>query len=117
MSCPIWGAFTLRRRWPASFSSRAATVGWSPMDHNSPWGNGIVQAGQDCDVTVSVTGAAELAAPGSADPFNTQPYTGQCHHTYYGRLQAVLRAGNTPGAVHVTVTAGTMQQELSLCVQ
>lgn len=78
---------------------------------------GIVQAGQDWEVTVTVTGAAELAALGNADPFNTQPYTGQSHRTYYGRLQAVLRAGTTPGTVCVTVTAGDCRQELALTVK
>lgn len=67
---------------------------------------GIVKASEDRSVTVSVEGAGSLAGFGSADPFNEEAYTGNVHRTYYGRVQAVIRAGCQPGEVAVSVTAG-----------
>lgn len=61
---------------------------------------------EDRSVTVSVEGAGSLAGFGSADPFNEEAYTGNVHRTYYGRVQAVIRAGCQPGEVAVSVTAG-----------
>ena len=78
--------------------------------------DGIVRTSCDCDVCVEVQGAAALAGLGSADPFNTQPYTGQTHRTYYGRLQAVVRAGFEAGTVQVRITAGAQCRTLTLKV-
>lgn len=65
--------------------------------------NGIVKSASDRTFTVRVSGEAELAAIGSADPFSEIPYTGTCHKTYYGRGQAVLRSGFVPGIAHLSV--------------
>lgn len=78
--------------------------------------SGIVQASPDREVTVAVSGAATLAGLGSADPFNSQPYTAQSHRTYYGRLQAVIRAGVQSGPVEVDIASGELHQHLTLNV-
>lgn len=67
---------------------------------------GIVKASEDRAVTVSVEGAGSLAGFGSAAPFNEEAYTGTVHRTYYGRVQAVVRAGCQPGEISVSVEAG-----------
>lgn len=60
---------------------------------------------EDRSVTVSVEGAGSLAGFGSADPFNEEAYTGNVHRTYYGRVQAVIRAGYRSGEIAVSAAA------------
>ena len=66
---------------------------------------GTVKASEDRTVTVTVEGPGSLAGFGSADPFNEESYLGNTHRTYYGRAQAVIRAGRQPGRLTVSVEA------------
>lgn len=63
--------------------------------------NGIVEFNADRKLSVSVNGG-ELLGFGSANPCTEENYVDGAFTTYYGRAQAIVRAGNL-GAVTVTV--------------
>ena len=68
--------------------------------------NGIVESNADCEILLSVDGG-ELLAFGSANPrteesFNTGRYT-----TYYGRAQAVIKAG-LPGKLVIKAASAEL---------
>lgn len=56
-------------------------------------------------VTVTVTGAGTLAALGTGDLASADGYTGPERALHQGRALAVVRTGDRPGRITVTVTA------------
>ena len=71
---------------------------------------GELQPSVEKMITVSVEGeGAELAAVGSARTRTAEVFHNGCHSTHFGRAQAILRAGQTPGPVRVTVSAEGLQ--------
>ena len=68
-------------------------------------GAGIIKALPERELTIHVDGAATLQGFGSADPVTEESYCDNVHHTYHGRALAVLRSGENPGPVAVTVRA------------
>ncbi len=71
--------------------------------------NGIVEAGDDRKVRLTVSGAGTLAGFGSAAPCTEERFTDGLHTTYYGRALAVVRAGyGQPGEIRVTAEADGM---------
>jgi len=79
---------------------------------------GVVHAAADRDVAVTVDGeSAVLAAVGSANPRPARLYDSEVTETWYGRALAVVRAGQRPGEVTVTVKSeGADPVRLSLAI-
>ena len=71
--------------------------------------DGITKSSEDTAVTVEVSGAGELLALGSAKPNMGENFFSNTHTTYYGKALAVVRAGDAPGGITVTVRADGMQ--------
>lgn len=66
---------------------------------------GELKPAKDVSVTVKTDGeGAELAALGSARTRTAEVFQSNHHLTHFGRAQAILRAGVTPGKVTVTVS-------------
>ena len=73
----------------------------------------------DADVllTAKADGAAELLGFGSGNPFTDENYTAGRFTSWQGKTLAVLRAGNQPGEVRLTVSAeGLASSEIVLPV-
>ncbi len=70
---------------------------------------GTVKLLPEHEVQIKVEGAAALQGFGSAYHKNEEKFDQTHHSTYLGRLQAVLRSGEKPGPVKVTLTADGMQ--------
>lgn len=66
--------------------------------------DGVVGVDRDLEVTVSVTGAGELAALGSSRGRTTESFAGPSRLTHDGRALAVVRATGS-GEITVTVAA------------
>ncbi len=66
--------------------------------------NGLVADGVDTELTVSVSGAGELAGLGSGDPKPIHGYAGDTARTFHGRALAILRR---TGAGEIAMTAST----------
>lgn len=66
---------------------------------------GVWQPWAEPRVAVTVDGAGELAALGSGDLTSFDSYVGAERTLYQGRALAVVRAGEAPGKVRVTVAA------------
>ena len=64
--------------------------------------NGIIRSCEDADISIEIEGPCTLEGFGSADPFNTQPYTSNVHKTYYGRVQAIIRSTYEEGKIKIT---------------
>jgi len=63
--------------------------------------NGIVQSAEDQQITVSVSGAAELVGLCSSECFTEESYVGNSFKSHYGRVLAVLRATGDAGDVQI----------------
>ena len=67
--------------------------------------DGTTKSSEDTAVTVEVDGAGTLLALGSARPNMGENFFSDTHTTYYGKALAVVRGGDVPGKVTVTVKA------------
>lgn len=67
--------------------------------------DGITKSSEDTAVTVEVDGAGTLLALGSARPNMGENFFSDTHTTYYGKALAVVRGGDAPGKITVTVKA------------
>ena len=67
--------------------------------------DGITKSSEDTAVTVEVDGAGTLLALGSARPNMGENFFSDTHTTYYGKALAVVRGGDAPGKITVTVRA------------
>lgn len=63
--------------------------------------NGIVQSAEDQQITISVSGAAELVGLCSSECFTEESYAGNSFKSHYGRVLAVLRATGETGDVQI----------------
>lgn len=64
---------------------------------------------------VEVDGAGTLLALGSARPNMGENFFSDTHTTYYGKALAVVRGGEMPGKIMVTVKAkGLLSKTLEL---
>ena len=68
--------------------------------------NGITESNNDQKLTVSVEGG-ELLGFGSANPRTEEAYVDGAFTSYYGKAQAIVRAGES-GKVTVTVASGKL---------
>lgn len=59
----------------------------------------------DKKITVTVEGAGELVAVGSAQPETTERFDSGVYTTYYGRMIAIIRSNGHKGAIRVTASA------------
>ena len=71
--------------------------------------DGITKSSEDIPVTVEVSGAGFLQAFGSAKPNMGEDFHSKTHTTYYGKAQAIIRAGTEAGEIYVKVTADKMR--------
>ena len=60
-------------------------------------------------VEIKIEGAGSLQGFGSANHLNEEKFNQMYHTTYLGRLQAVIRSGNTTGEVKVTFSSEGME--------
>lgn len=79
---------------------------------------GIVKVTEERKIAVEVEGAGTLQGFGSANPHTDESFVGTVHETYYGRAQAIVRAGTKPGDITVTVSAdGLKPQKIVIKVE
>ena len=71
------------------------------IDLTDPFG--ITKSASDQKLRITVEGAGTLQAFGSANPLPKERYYKDIHTTYYGKALAVIRAGQAPGEIRVTV--------------
>jgi hypothetical protein len=64
---------------------------------------GVVDAGSDDTVVVTVSGPASLAALGSAAPATEESFVDHTRSTFRGRALAIIRGGSEPGDVTIQV--------------
>lgn len=74
--------------------------------------DGITKSSEDTAVTVEVAGAGTLLALGSARPNMGENFFSDTHTTYYGKALAVVRGGDAPGKITVTVKAKGLQAKM-----
>ncbi|MGO4681784.1 glycoside hydrolase family 2 TIM barrel-domain containing protein [Microbacterium sp. 2MCAF23] len=123
------GRTTLRTAGPTALRLRAeSTEIHGPDDLAYVWveladADSIVDAGSEDDLVVTVTGAGELVALGSAAPTTTGTYTDDHTRTYRGRAIAIIRGSNSEGPVTIharsvthgeaTLTLTTLSENLN----
>ncbi|MCX7668668.1 MAG: DUF4982 domain-containing protein, partial [Anaerolineae bacterium] len=56
-------------------------------------------------ISLEVTGAGELIAVGSGNPLSEEPYVGNQHKAFHGRLLAIVRSAPWAGSVTLTARA------------
>ncbi len=66
---------------------------------------GIVKVLKNDEIKIKVEGAGELIGFGSANPFTEEGFLANTHKPYYGRAQAIIRAGIAPGKITVKISA------------
>jgi len=71
--------------------------------------NGIVKLLEDRKVTVTVNGAATLAAIGSGNPITEESFTGSSYTTWFGRMGFYVRGTGEAGEAEITVQAEGME--------
>ena len=67
--------------------------------------DGIVKVLEDKEIEVLVEGPGTLVGFGSANPYTEEGFLINKHTPYFGRTQAIVRAGTTPGTVLVKISA------------
>lgn len=72
--------------------------------------NGNIFVLMDTIISVKVEGVGYLQGIGSAANSTDEPYVGSNCTTYFGRAQAVIRAGYEPGEIKVTVSANGYEE-------
>ena len=77
-------------------------------------GEGRLYPCSDDEVVLSVSGAAELAGSGSANPVTEESYLAPAHRLFEGRAQAVLRATDRCGDTVLTVQWKDQTAQLTL---
>ncbi len=80
--------------------------------------DGQIKPAIDKSITIAVEGCGTLIGFGSANPYTEETFASTSHETYYGRAQAVLRAGNETGEIKVKVSCdGLESKEIVLKVE
>lgn len=69
----------------------------------------IIKSLPERKITVTVEGAGKLESFGSAAYKSDESYVTNEHTTFYGRVLAVLRSGNEPGNINVTVSCDGLE--------
>lgn len=93
-------------------SLRAGTEDLLYVDITLEDARGVLNTGASAELTVCVDGPAILLGSGSGNPITEESYLSATHKTYYGRMQAILRAGDQPGMASIRVTAEGMSPAL-----
>jgi len=70
---------------------------------------GRMQPNASHNVLFTVKGEGEIAAVGSGDPTNTEPYRGNQHTVYRGRCLAVVKSNGRPGEIHLRAHADGLE--------
>jgi beta-galactosidase len=65
-------------------------------------GHGIPVKHGELLISLEVNGAGELIAIGSGDPLTEEPYVGNQHKAYHGKLLAIVRSAAQPGGITLT---------------
>jgi beta-galactosidase len=76
-------------------------------------GNGILNTDAKKSITVKIEGPATIQGSGSANPRCEENYFDSTHETFYGRVMAVVRAGNEKGVARLTVSADGMKDVIA----
>lgn len=80
--------------------------------------DGITKSSEDMPISIEVSGAGTLQAFGSARPNMGEDFHSRQHTTYYGKAQAVIRAGEKSGNILVKVSGeGLGTKEVSIHVK
>ncbi|WP_068780446.1 glycoside hydrolase family 2 TIM barrel-domain containing protein [Paenibacillus sp. GM2] len=74
-------------------------------------GHGEILPATDRSVHVQVSGAGQLLAIGSANPYTEEGFVSGNHQTYYGRALAVIRVGRNAGLIQVTISADGVEDK------
>lgn len=72
---------------------------------------GIVKLLEDRRVTVTVEGAATLAAIGSGNPVTEESFTGSSYTTWFGRMGFYVRSTGEPGEARITVKSEGLEPQ------
>ena len=78
---------------------------------------GIIHTESEEMLKIDIEGPGILLGFGNADPYDTLPYTGKAHSTYYGRAQAVLRASQETGDIRIRVHTDDLSSETIIHVE
>ncbi len=70
--------------------------------------NGAVVKYADCEITLTITGAGDLIAIGTANPVSEDLYVGTSRAVYQGRLMAVIRSTGKEGAIVLQASAESL---------
>ena len=73
--------------------------------------DGTLKVSEDRPVTVTVEGAGELIALGSARPNMGESFLSDTHTTYYGKALAVIRPKEETGEIRVTVRSPQLDEK------
>ena len=73
--------------------------------------NEIVKLLEDRKVSVTVEGAATLAAIGSGNPVTDESFTGNTYTTWFGRMGFYVRSSGKPGEARITVRAEGLENK------
>lgn len=80
--------------------------------------NGVLNTASDTDVTVRLEGAGVLQGSGSGNPKHEENYFDTTHRTFFGRMLAVIRAGDQVGVAKLIASADGMDSvEVQISVQ
>ena len=71
--------------------------------------SGEVKPALDKRITLSVEGCGSLIGFGSANPYTEETFNAITHETYYGRAQAVIRAGYEKGFIKVKASCDGLE--------
>ena len=80
--------------------------------------NGVIKPAMDKKITLVVEGNGTLLGFGSANPYTEETFSQASHTTYYGRSQAVIRAGYKKGSIKVKASCnGLESKEIVITVE
>ena len=72
---------------------------------------GIVKLLEDREVSVTVEGAATLAAIGSGNPVTEESFTGSSYTSWFGRMGFYVRSSGEKGEAKITVRAEGLESK------
>jgi len=77
----------------------------------------ITKSSSDKVLRIKVDGEGELIAFGSARPAPKESFIGNTHSTYLGKAQAVIRSGQQPSKITISVSSVNRTEKLVIDCQ
>ncbi len=105
------GTETILRLGPETESAKADTGSLIFVEAALTDADGIVKLLEDRRLSVTVEGAATLAAVGSGNPVTKESFTGNAYTTWFGRMGFYVRSSGEQGEATVTVRAGDLESK------